>query len=700
MFVFVGIILMSSATILPKGFEAYASTVEAWEFNGLVDILAMSPTKDVSGDTFDDVVVATKNSIHLVNGATGKEIWTYTTNGSYAWIATASLPSLDVNEDGKPEALVVAADNKVMLLDGASGRQVWNFSGSGSTYKPDDVCYSSARSVHLVQGIDSDKLPDVVVVSGSGDQCPKDDRFAAIALSAKNGKKIWEYVHDEDYHGLKDGTKASSPAAVVDINGDGILDIAIVDDHGILYIINGSTGNVIETNELDLSGQIWNLMIVPDVSGDNIDDVMAFEFIDGAGGPDYASVNAINLASAEVLWQVKAGDGLYEGGALYSATWLASGSATQPAIHVALTQRIENDLDLLLLDGRTGQEIWRFSLGDDKSRNDLAKYYPVTTVPDLNGNDYDEIAVGSIDSMIHLLDEKDAMTIWSHSVEGGGSLITSIAAKEDQRYILVADKESRVNALGGLTRINTDLTIDASAKAITVPHKVTISGTLSPPLPGQVVQLRYTDPTGFVITRPLVISQDGSYTDVIEPEAIGSWRVSANFAGKGYYTSSQSPTITFTVANVTKNSVYNVEVKSPDDNASVSYPVVYLIEGGQVTSMSIDKEQKSLNIAVSPSTQGGTLRVELQRSVIEAFASSYKVYLDGKTANFNELEQPDEQTRILSIPFPADAKQIQIIGTYVVPEFSILAPIVLALTIMGAIVAIAIQNRGLISKLK
>ncbi|HEV8405162.1 MAG TPA: PQQ-binding-like beta-propeller repeat protein [Nitrososphaera sp.] len=691
---------MSSATILLKGFEAYASTVEAWEFKGLGDILAMSPTKDVSGDTFEDLVVATQNSIHLVNGATGKGIWTYTTNGSYAWIAVVSSPSLDVNEDGKPEALVVAADNIVMLLNGASGEQVWNFSGSGSPYRPDDVCYPSARSVHLVPGIDIDKLPDIVVVSGSGDQCPKDDRFAAIALSAKNGKKIWEYVHDEDYHGLKDGSKASSPAATVDINGDGILDIAIVDDHGILYIINGSTGNVIETNELDLSGQIWNLIIVPDVSGDNIDDVMAFEFIDGAGGPDYASVDAINLASAEVLWQVKAGDGLYEGGALYSATWLVSGSATQPAIHVALTQRIEKDLDLLLLDGRTGQEVWRFSLGDDKSRNDLAKYYPVTTVPDLNGNDYDEIAVGSIDSMIHLLDEKDAMTIWSHSVEGGGSLITSIAAKEDQRYILVADKESRVNALGALTRINTDLTIDASAKAITVPHKVIISGSLSPPLPGQVVQLRYTDPTGFVITRPLVIAQDGSYTDMIEPEAIGSWRVSANFAGKGYYTSSQSPTITFTVANVTKNSIYKVEVKSPDDNTSVSYPVVYLIEGGQVNSMSIDRQQKSLNIAVSPSTQGGTLRVELQRSVIEAFASSYKVYLDGKAANFNELEQPDEQTRILSIPFSADAKQIQIIGTYVVPEFSAVAPIVLALAIVITIVAIAIQNRGLISKLK
>ena len=683
---------IAATGMLPESFGADDSTYEVWEFGALGDVLAMSTIKDLSGDEIDDLVVAAHDrSIYLLDGALGKKLWTYTASDYYYWIAVVTSSSLDVNEDGRSDVLAATKENLVIMLDGETGEQVWNLTGGISQYEAQDLCFPSVRSVHIVSDIDNDGLPDAVVVSGSGDECPKDDRFVAVAISTKDGEKIWEYVHDEDYHGLKNGVKASSPVAIVDANQDDVEDIIIVDDHNVLYTINGLNGNVIETQELDVLGAIWNLMVVSDLSGDNIEDAIAFEFIDGSGGPDYASVNAIDLALVEVIWQAKVGDGLYNGGAVYTAAWLPSGgggsSEQRPAI--AVTQRIENDLQLVLRDGGTGQETWQFSLGEDKGRNDLEKYYPVARVADFSKNDHDEIGVGSINSKVYLLDQMNGMIIWSHSVSGGAGLISSIAAQNGQRYILVADGVSSVRALAGLTTIETQLTIDASEHTVVEGSKITISGSISPALPGEIVQLRYIDPTGFVMPKPIVVAKDGSYADTIEPEIIGNWKVSSRFDGEGYYTSAQSSTITFTVENETKNSVYRLEVKS-DDNTSVSYPIVYFVEGGQVAEMSIDMQQKSLNIAIRPSAGGGALRLELSRDIIDAWQSSYRVSVDGKSVSFEELAA-DMNTRVISIPFTDNAKQIRVMGTYIVPEFPM--PVMLMVALVGMITIIAMRHR-------
>jgi len=685
--------MMTATGMFSEAFGADASaTYEIWEFGALGDVLATSTISDLSGDDTDDLVVAAHDrSIYLVDGASGKKLWTYTASDYYFWISVVASSSLDINEDGKPDVLAATNERLVVMLDGESGEQVWNLTVADSQYEPGDLCYPSARSLNIVSDIDNDGSPDAVVVSGSGDECPKDDRFAAVAFDTKNGEKIWEYTHDEDYHGLKNGVKASSPVAIVDANHDDIDDTIIVDDHNVLYTINGLTGNVIDTKKLDVFGVVWNLMVVPDISGDDLEDAIAFEFIDGSGGPDYASVDVIDLALAEVIWQAKVGDGLYNGGALFSAAFMpGKGEGSPQGPIVMVTQRIENELRLILRDGGSGQEVWQFDLGEDRGRNDLEKYYPIAIVPDITNNGFDEIGVGSIDSKLYLLDQKDGMIIWSHSVTGGVGQINSIATRDGQRYITVADGGSSVRALVGLTTIETELTIDASEEVVVEGSKIMISGAISPALAGEIVQLRYTDPAGFVMQKPIVVAKDGSYADTIEPEKIGNWKVSARFEGEGYYTSAESSTITFTVGDQSKNSVYRVEVKS-DDNTSTSYPVVYFIEGGNVTNMSIDKQQKSLNIAIRPSAGGGVLRLELSRNIIDAWQSSYQVEVDGKAVSVQELEA-DVETRIISIPFSDNAKQIQVTGTYIVPEFPV-SSIMMIVAIVGVLTIIAMRLR-------
>lgn len=674
-----GLLFASISGALAQSGPAF-STYQAWEFGAPGDVLATSSIEDVSGDGAGDVVVASGKSISLVDGTTGEIVWTYVSNEVYIWTEVIGFP--DASDDGLPEVLA-ASNDRILMLDGAAGGQLWNFS-TGAT--PSDLCFPSTRSMHAISDIDGDGLLDIAAVTGSGDQCAQNDKIAVIGLGSRDGSEIWEYTYEEDYYGLKDGNRGSSPAAAIDLDKDGATDIAVIDDHNVMRIVDGQTGNVLETAELDVFGVIWNLMVVPDISGDGVEDAIAFEFIDGGGGPDYASVDAIDLAAAEVIWQEKAGDGLYNGGALYSAAWLP----IDETVYVSVTQRIENDLHLAVLNAGTGEQVWRFDLGQERSRNDFDKYYPVVRVSNLAESSHDEIAVGSIDSRLYLLDGMNANIIWSHPINEEISDITFIGLQGGQVYVLVEDRDKSVRALAGLTEIETTLEINASAQTVSLtplPDRITVYGSLTPAFRGEVVQLRYVNPTGDVTTVPLVLAGDGSFTHVFEPQIVGTWKATAQFDGEGYYLDSESSMITFTVVEEEPgSSIYRLEV----EGSEASYPIAYKIDGGNVTGMSIDKESKSLGIAIS-ATQNGMLTVELPRSVIDAWESSYQVYVDGKPADFEETEAVTG-FRTLAIPFSSSVEQVQVSGTYVIPEFS-MTSVALALAIFGVIVAAAMHIR-------
>ncbi|MGI0026130.1 MAG: hypothetical protein ACREA4_13425, partial [Nitrososphaera sp.] len=146
----------------------------------------------------------------------------------------------------------------------------------------------------------------------------------------------------------------------------------------------------------------------------------------------------------------------------------------------------------------------------------------------------------------------------------------------------------------------------------------------------------------------------------------------------------------FTVIEEIEASVFTLRVMG-DNQAEISYPIVYRIDGGQVIAMGVDIEDKSLEIAINPmSSDGGLLIVELPRSVIDAAGSTYQVFLDGRAADFEEIKA-DSGVRSLSIPFEENSNRVQIIGTYIVPEFSAFAPAVLAVVMA---IAIAVSMRG------
>jgi len=119
----------------------------------------------------------------------------------------------------------------------------------------------------------------------------------------------------------------------------------------------------------------------------------------------------------------------------------------------------------------------------------------------------------------------------------------------------------------------------------------------------------------------------------------------------------------------------------------------YTITSGKVTSVMPDVDAKSLVVGIN-SNDDGIITLELPRSVLDAKMNNnddeFFVLVDGEEVNFEE--SVTESKRTLTVSFPANAEEVEIIGTFVVPEFGTIAAMILAVAIIS-IIAVSAKSR-------
>jgi predicted secreted protein with PEFG-CTERM motif len=113
--------------------------------------------------------------------------------------------------------------------------------------------------------------------------------------------------------------------------------------------------------------------------------------------------------------------------------------------------------------------------------------------------------------------------------------------------------------------------------------------------------------------------------------------------------------------------------------------------------MTIHGENQTLGVTIS-STGNGTLALRLPREVIdsktaEGTDADFAAFIDNAEYEEPGEIEPSEDTRTLLIGFPAGAGSIDVIGTSVIPEFSTIAVIMLAVAIVGIVIATARYGR-------
>ena len=127
--------------------------------------------------------------------------------------------------------------------------------------------------------------------------------------------------------------------------------------------------------------------------------------------------------------------------------------------------------------------------------------------------------------------------------------------------------------------------------------------------------------------------------------------------------------------------------------------ISYEITNGKVINAIPDMDAVSLLVHIE-SIDDGSITLTIPRSVLDATINNeddeFFVLVDGEEVEFEEIITSTD--RILTINFLAGTEEIEIIGTFVIPEFGTIAAMILAVAIIS-IIAISSKSRlGMLSR--
>jgi len=287
------------------GEQIWKFQTSTWGDGGWV--YEVDATRDFTEDGVADVLACAggsssgpgANRVFCVNGIDGSLVWAYYFGGpGFSVIAID-----DVNGDGIPEALAGASDanetqGKTVCVDGSTGYEIWTEYAEGS----------SVWALVQLDDINSDGVNDVASGEfGSGDY---------KVFDATNGDVLFDGSIGGGYVIITDMIKLD------DVNSDGYADFTLQSSSSSLVVIDGYQGGTIWLTSL--ADQAQKVNRIPDISGDNINDVVVgtlyqnnyVYFIDGVNGDVLQSVaypepvdalSSIPDINGDISWEVVAG---------------------------------------------------------------------------------------------------------------------------------------------------------------------------------------------------------------------------------------------------------------------------------------------------------------------------------------------------------------------------------------------------------
>ncbi len=222
-------------------------------------------------------------------------------------------------------------------------------------------------------------------------------------------------------------------------------------------------------------------------------------------------------------------------------------------------------------------------------------------------------------------------------------------------------------------------------------HKstMTIEGSVASVRPGTEIGLVVIGPPPFnniVAVDQLKIGSDGKFKTTLST-AGNAWKYDGTY------------TIKVTYGNQQINNKALVQligggaqvVCAPGELNASGHCIPYTISGGNVIGARLNVATTSLIINLL-TTDDGVITLDIPRSVLDTDTDKEPLFVivDGEEADSEELVTPT--TRRVTIMFPEGAEEIEIIGTFVIPEFGAIAALILAVAIIS-IIAVSAKTR-------
>ena len=229
------------------------------------------------------------------------------------------------------------------------------------------------------------------------------------------------------------------------------------------------------------------------------------------------------------------------------------------------------------------------------------------------------------------------------------------------------------------------LTVNTAEKTYEEGDAIVISGKVTTVIVGIPITIQIIHEGTIVEIAQIDVAQDGSYTHTVRTGPLwteeGEYVVRTTY-GEGNVAEASFDFFTEGTAIETKD---NFEV---DAGSSGTFDVKYTIRGGEVENMLIDPDIFGI-VVIIRSDDDGSLTLDLPREYIDAKKpdkedDTYIILIDGIEVPYEEpLATSDLRT--LKIEFDQGDSDIEVIGTFVIPEFSNISAIILTVSIMVTI---------------
>ena len=221
---------------------------------------------------------------------------------------------------------------------------------------------------------------------------------------------------------------------------------------------------------------------------------------------------------------------------------------------------------------------------------------------------------------------------------------------------------------------------------------ITVTGSIEKIIPGTPIILQiFIERTQVDIAQIDVSSQGDFSTTFVASGPL--WSNDGDVSIRASYGTMFTET-NFTFYSQVKEDTFllNQEVEIPNEG---TFDVPYTMKGGTVQSILLNQENLGLDININ-TTSDGSITLELNRNYIDSIKPDgtnedfiimvYNLQVNEPVqTEFLDLESTDE-SRVIQIPIKSGDNLIQIIGTFVIPEFGTITQFVLIIAILSIII--------------
>ena len=257
---------------------------------------------------------------------------------------------------------------------------------------------------------------------------------------------------------------------------------------------------------------------------------------------------------------------------------------------------------------------------------------------------------------------------------------------------------------------NESVTVSTDKSSYSEGEKILVSGEITYLALGNQLTIRIDSPNGVAHVGQMEVGSDKKFNTEINPSG-QYWKKSGTYTILIHQDKDNQATISFEFSGITSvpekmqdstiedstiedsvipDSVITETTISVHDSTDL---IFYEITNGKLKNVVPNMDDISLHVYIE-ATDNGSIELTIPRSVLDATINDgddeFFVLVDGEEVDFEEITTSTDRT--LTIEFQAGSEQIEIIGTFVIPEFGTIAAMILAVAIIS-IVAISAKSR-------